>query len=81
MGLCRPFRKEPKVLEENIASIFSLLSWRQILPISCLAYSSTLKTGAICSSETSGFLRTTRRYNAEDRTLHNHRRENLRSNM
>jgi hypothetical protein len=36
----------------------------------CLAYSSTLKMEAICSSETSVYFhRTTRRYMPEDRTL------------
>jgi hypothetical protein len=38
---------------------------------SCLAYSLTLKTEAMCSSETSAdFQRTTRRYIPEGRTLH-----------
>jgi hypothetical protein len=46
----------------------------------CSAYSSTLKLEAICSSETSvDFQRTTRRYIPKDRTLHNHRYENLKS--
>jgi hypothetical protein len=45
-----------------------------------LAYSSTLKMKAICSSEELVDLhRTTRRYIPEDRTLHNHRCENLKS--
>jgi hypothetical protein len=45
-----------------------------------LAYSSTFKMDAICSSETSvDFQRTTRRYIPEDGTLHNHRCENLKS--
>jgi hypothetical protein len=48
--------------------------------VSCLNYSSTLKMKATCSSKTSSdFKRTTRRYSPEDRTLHNHRCENLRS--
>jgi hypothetical protein len=40
---------------------------------------STLNTRmqAICSSERSGSLRPTRRYNQEDRTFHNHCRQNL----
>jgi hypothetical protein len=43
-------------------------------------YSSTLKMEAKYSSETSDdFQRTTRRYNSEDRTPHNHRCENLKS--
>jgi hypothetical protein len=46
--------------------------------VSCLAYPSNLKMEATCSSQTSvDFQRTTRRYIPEDRTLHNHRCENL----
>jgi hypothetical protein len=41
--------------------------------VSCLAYTSTLKMEAICSSETSvDFQRATRRYIPEDRTLPGH---------
>jgi hypothetical protein len=41
---------------------------------------STLKMEAICSSETSvATQQTTRRHIPEDDTLHNHRRENLKS--
>jgi hypothetical protein len=48
--------------------------------VSCLAYSSTLKIEATCSSETSVyFQRTTRRYITEDRILHKHRCENVQS--
>jgi hypothetical protein len=44
----------------------------------CLADSSTLKMEVTYSSETSvDFQRTTRRYIPEERTLHNHRCENL----
>jgi hypothetical protein len=44
------------------------------------AYSSTLKMEAICYSEMSvDFQRTTRRYIPEDRTIYNHRCENLKS--
>jgi hypothetical protein len=44
------------------------------------AYFSTLKMGAICSSETStDFQRTTWSYIPEDGTFHNHRCENLKS--
>jgi hypothetical protein len=39
------------------------------LLFSCLAYYLTLKMEAICSSEASRFLRTTRRYNREDHTF------------
>jgi hypothetical protein len=48
--------------------------------ISCLAYSSTLKKEATCTSETSAdFQWTALRYIPEDRILHNHRCENLKS--
>jgi hypothetical protein len=57
----------------------SLLATCCIL-ISCLAYSSTMKMEATCLSETSlDFQRTTRSYIPEDRTLHNHRCDNLTS--
>jgi hypothetical protein len=50
------------------------------MPVSFLAYSSTLKTEATCSSETSvDFHRTTQRYIPEHVTLHNHRCEYLKS--
>jgi hypothetical protein len=43
-----------------------------------LAYSSTLKTEAMCLSETSlHFQRTTRRYSVKGRTFDNHRCDNL----
>jgi hypothetical protein len=46
--------------------------------VSCLAYSSTLKMEATCSSETSlDFHWTTRRYIPEDRNHHSHDCENL----
>jgi hypothetical protein len=48
--------------------------------VSCLDYSFTLKMEAICSFETSvDFQRSTLCYIAEDRSLHNHRSENLKS--
>jgi hypothetical protein len=48
--------------------------------VSCSVYSSTLKMEATWSSEASvGFQRTSRHYIPEDRTLHNHRCENLKS--
>jgi hypothetical protein len=43
---------------------------RLLLVVSCLAYSSTLKTEAICSSKTSGFVRTVRHYSPESRAFH-----------
>jgi hypothetical protein len=45
----------------------------------CLAYSLTLKEIRRSSETSDGFQRTTRRYIPEDRTLHNHRCENLKS--
>jgi hypothetical protein len=49
-------------LQALLATYFTL--------VSCLTYSSTVKMGTICSSETSvDFQRTTRRYILEDRTL------------
>jgi hypothetical protein len=48
--------------------------------VSCLAYSSTLKTEATFSSETSAdFQWTSWRYIPEDRTIHNYRCETLKS--
>jgi hypothetical protein len=48
--------------------------------VSCLAYSSTLKMEATCSSETSvNFQHITCRYIPEDTTLHNHCYEILES--
>jgi hypothetical protein len=50
--------------------------------LSCMAYTSTLKMEAICSSESSvDFQRTTRRYITEYRTLRHHHCENLKSNI
>jgi hypothetical protein len=40
-----------------------------LLLVICLAYFSTLKMESICSSETSGSLRTTQRYNTCDRII------------
>jgi hypothetical protein len=49
---------------------------------SCLAYSSALKIEMILSYEMSvDFIRITRCYVPEDRTLHSHRRDNLKSNI
>jgi hypothetical protein len=44
-------------------------SCRTLLLVSCLTYISTLKLDAICSSETSAFLRTTQHYNPKARVL------------
>jgi hypothetical protein len=45
---------------------------RLLLLVSCFAYSSKLKMEVIFYSETSGYLRTTRRYNPEDLILHSY---------
>jgi hypothetical protein len=51
-----------------------------LMQVSFLAYSSTLKMEAICSSEASvDFQQATRRYIPQERILQNHRRENLES--
>jgi hypothetical protein len=48
--------------------------------VSCLAYSSTLKVELICFSEMLvDFQQTTQRYIPNDRILHNHHCENLKS--
>jgi hypothetical protein len=61
------------VSEEHVASIFRFLA---------LAYSSTLKMEATCSSEMSvDFQWATQHYIPEDRTLHDHDCVNLRSKM
>jgi hypothetical protein len=68
---CSPYSTD--VSEERDSASFILVSY--------LVYSSTLKMESACPSETSvEFQRTTRRYIPEDRTLHNHRCENHKSN-
>jgi hypothetical protein len=63
----------------NLKSIILHLLARRFL--AALIFS-TLKMNAICSSETSvDTQRTTRRYIPEDSTLHNHRCENLKSDI
>jgi hypothetical protein len=63
----------------RINQLWALLATCLIL-VSCLAYSSTLKMEATCSSEKSIWLqRTTWHYIPQDRSLHNHRCENLKS--
>jgi hypothetical protein len=47
--------------------------------VSFSSYYSTLKMEAICSSEMSGFSRTTWPYNPDDRTILSHHCENLKS--
>jgi hypothetical protein len=62
-------RRKPDVSEVHVASIKECSS-SDCLLLLLVSYSSTLKMDAICSSETSGSVRTTRRYKPEDRTLH-----------
>jgi hypothetical protein len=60
--------------EAEIATCFTL--------VSCLAYFLTLKMEAVCSTKKLvGFAQTTQCYIPEDRTLHNHYSENLKSYM
>jgi hypothetical protein len=50
--------------------------------VCCLAYSSTLNIEAVCSSQSLvGFHQTTWHFTPEDRTLHSHCCENLKSNI
>jgi hypothetical protein len=75
-GLKNKPSKKPawKQVTSRTLFAFTLVFW--------LAYSSTLKMKASCSSETSvDVQRNTRRYIPVDRTLHNHRCENLISCM
>jgi hypothetical protein len=74
-GTCRFHLQDRRESQtRNHASSFML--------VSCLAYSSTLTTGAICSFEMSlDFHRNTRFCNSEDISLYNHRCGNLKSNM
>jgi hypothetical protein len=70
----------PLKADRLFGGIYRLHLQQAFTLVSYLAYSSTLKMEAICSSEISvGFQRTTRRYLPEDGTLHNHRCENLKS--
>jgi hypothetical protein len=55
----------------RVASCGSLSACCPLLVVSCLAKFPTLKMDAICCPETTGFLRTTRRYNPEDHTTRN----------
>jgi hypothetical protein len=58
------------MIEEQAKQETNRSRWQaQLLPVSYLDYSSTLKMEATSSSEMSGSLRTLRRYSPEDRTL------------
>jgi hypothetical protein len=63
----------------KFCNIISLSAHRLLLLISCLAYPSALEMEVICSSETSGFLRITRRYNPENLVVCSHPRDSLKS--
>jgi hypothetical protein len=69
---CSPLKANRSFGGTLLVTCFMLVSW--------WAYSSTLNMEATCSSETTfDFQRTTKRYIIEDRTLHNHCCENLKS--
>jgi hypothetical protein len=87
--------KSINVLEEHVTSIFRIKEQDQqetnvkaggmqsssaFMLISYVAYSSTLKMEAMCSSKMSVYFEwTTQQYIPEDRILHNHQCENLKS--
>jgi hypothetical protein len=80
LNVNRPFGRICRVhlQRRRISQTKNLLLDTCLMLVSCIAYSSTLKMEAMCSSETSGyFQRTTHRYIPENRTLHNHSCENL----
>jgi hypothetical protein len=90
--LCVVRRKSTDVLNEHVASIFSIQllakqeTGEKALLATCFHIAFffglffVLKIEGTCSFEMSaGFQRTTRRYNPEDRALHNHSCENLKS--
>jgi hypothetical protein len=67
-------------INRRFAFMFNLCLPPAFTSVSCLAYSSVLKMEVTCSFEiTADFQRTTRHYIPEQRTLHNHRCENLKS--
>jgi Fe2+ transport system protein B len=88
MMLCIPIKVNWH-LERHVASSFRVKEWAKqetillathFMLVSCFACFSTLKIEAICSSEMSvHFQQTTRYYIPDDRTLHNHHCENLKS--
>jgi hypothetical protein len=65
----------------RIALLFYVRCYGDNWPrVSCLSHSLHLKSEAACSSETSIYiLRTTRRYIPEDKILHNHSHQNIKS--
>jgi hypothetical protein len=80
-GTCRLFSVEKKAKQETKhESGSNENSGDTFMLVTCLANSLTVKMYAIYSSETSVYYqRTTRRCIPEDRTLNNHRCENLKS--
>jgi hypothetical protein len=70
----------PNLHQILVSHVWFILYTVCFLVLSCLVHSSTLKTEAVCSSETSvDFYQTTWHYTPEDSTLHNHQCENLKS--
>jgi hypothetical protein len=64
--------KDKWLLDEHFTSVFTVDAKLCMLLVSCLPYSSTLKTEATCSSEMLvAFQQTTWRNIPEYRTLHN----------
>jgi hypothetical protein len=75
-----PLKAKQKTSMKHTASRALLAACFMLVSFS--AFPSTLKMEATCFSETSvGFQRATWSYNPEDRILHNHRCENLKSYM
>lgn len=74
------FLEEYSVLRYNAVKCSKHSDFRSLLLVSCLAQSSTMKIEAICSPETSRFLRITRCYKAEVRTLRSYRSKKIISN-
>jgi hypothetical protein len=70
--LCSPFESQSVFWRNVLASCFML--------VSCVAYSSTLEMEVMSSSQTSADFQWAKwHYISEDRTLHNHGCENLKS--
>jgi hypothetical protein len=70
----------PIQIQDSCKLIYLLFTFYML--VSCLAYSSTLKTKVICSFETpNDFQRTPQHHITEDRILHSHPSENLKSYM
>jgi hypothetical protein len=59
-----------KLSELHVSCVGGTYTQKLALMVSCLAYCSSLKMAVIYPSEASHFLRTTKRYNPEDRIFH-----------